>query len=95
MFLSFDSLFSLILIIVSSLIAVAYFTLLERKLLAGFQLRKGPNVASFKGGLTPIYDFLKLLQRELSPPYGCSIFAFILSPIIAFFFRTFYFFTLP
>lgn len=71
--------------IISVLISVAFFTLLERKKLASFQRRKGPNV---EGGLTgflqPIADGIKLVFKEVVLPNNSFSFIFILSPLVAF-----------
>nr|YP_010266103.1 NADH dehydrogenase subunit 1 [Scurria scurra]UHY95077.1 NADH dehydrogenase subunit 1 [Scurria scurra] len=46
------------------LIAVAYFTLFERKVLAAAQLRKGPNKLSIVGLTQPLADAIKLFSKE-------------------------------
>ena len=52
-----------ILIFVFVLIAVAYFTLAERKIIATVQRRKGPNIVGFAGLLQPLADGLKLFIK--------------------------------
>lgn len=59
---------SLGLVIVGALVAVAWATLLERKILAGFQLRKGPNKMSAKGLAQPLGDAVKLLLKAAPSP---------------------------
>ena len=71
-------------IVVPLLIAVAYVTLAERKIMASMQLRKGPNVVGPFGLLQPIADGLKLLSKETIIPDDSNKFLFILSPIITF-----------
>lgn len=45
------------------LVAVAFFTLLERKVLAYIMLRKGPNKPALCGFFVPFADALKLLTK--------------------------------
>ena len=71
-------------IVLPVLIAVAYFTLAERKIMASIQRRKGPNVIGFLGLLQPLADGLKLLMKETIVPSNSNFFLFLLSPILAF-----------
>jgi NADH-quinone oxidoreductase subunit H len=71
-------------LIIFVLLAVAYFTLYERKLLASMQRRRGPNVVGIFGLLQPIADGLKLLAKESVIPYSSNFFIFLLSPLITF-----------
>jgi NADH-quinone oxidoreductase subunit H len=57
-----------ILIVLSALINVAFFTLLERKILGLRQARKGPNKVRTGGLLQPIADAVKLFTKELTKP---------------------------
>lgn len=66
------------------LIAVAYYTLLERKLMGSIQRRKGPNVLGFWGTLQPLADGLKLFLKENIIPYKANKFIFLLAPIWTF-----------
>ena len=54
------------------LISVAYFTLLERKVLGYLILRRGPNKPSFLGLLVPFGDALKLLTKPFITPRSSS-----------------------
>ena len=56
------------------LIAVAYFTLLERKLMGSIQRRTGPKITGFYGILQPIADGIKLLTKEIIIPQKVSFF---------------------
>ncbi len=65
------------------LTAFAYVTLLERRLLARFQLRVGPNRVGPFGLLQPLADGVKLLFKESFIPAGADQFVYIVAPIIS------------
>jgi NADH-quinone oxidoreductase subunit H len=71
-------------IIVPLLLAIAYFTYAERKVLAYSQLRKGPNVVGPFGLLQPIADGLKLLMKETVIPSGANRVVFVAAPLVTF-----------
>jgi NADH-quinone oxidoreductase subunit H len=66
------------------LLAVAYLTLAERKVLAAMQLRRGPNVVGPFGLLQPFADAIKMLMKETIIPSGANRFLFVLAPILLF-----------
>ena len=68
--------------IICILIAVAYFTIAERKIMAAIQRRKGPNVVGFWGLLQPLADGAKLLVKELLVPTRANKTIFLLAPLM-------------
>lgn len=71
--------------LVCILIAVAYFTIAERKVTAAIQRRLGPNIEGGPFGLIqPIADGLKLFIKEFIIPSHANIFLFMLSPLLIF-----------
>jgi NADH-quinone oxidoreductase subunit H len=75
----------IIAIILPLIIAVAYLTYAERKVMAAMQLRQGPMVVGPFGLLQPIADGVKLLSKETIVPSGANRMLFILAPMITFF----------
>jgi NADH-quinone oxidoreductase subunit H len=71
-------------VVVPLLLAVAYLTYFERKVLAFAQLRKGPNVVGPFGLLQPFADGLKLLLKETLIPSGANRLVFIVAPVVTF-----------
>nr|UNH90703.1 NADH dehydrogenase subunit 1 [Hippotragus niger roosevelti]UNH90716.1 NADH dehydrogenase subunit 1 [Hippotragus niger roosevelti]UNH90729.1 NADH dehydrogenase subunit 1 [Hippotragus niger roosevelti]UNH90742.1 NADH dehydrogenase subunit 1 [Hippotragus niger roosevelti] len=72
-----------LMLIIPILLAVAFLTLVERKILGYMQFRKGPNVVGPYGLLQPFADAIKLFTKEPLRPATSSISMFILAPILA------------
>ena len=71
-------------LVVPLLLAVAYFTLYERHILAALQRRQGPNIVGFYGLFQPLADGLKLFLKESILPKSANTFLFIISPVFTF-----------
>ena len=65
------------------MLAVAYLTYAERKVIGYIQVRLGPNRVGPKGWLQPIADGVKLLMKEVIVPTDANRFLFLLAPILA------------
>ena len=70
-------------VFVVTLLAVALFTLLERRIAAWIQDRHGPNRVGPGGILQPIADGIKNILKEETYPAAASKFFFVAAPMIA------------
>ena len=66
------------------LIAVAYLTLAERRVIGFMQLRRGPNVVGPFGMFQPFADALKLMAKETILPAGANKVVFLFAPMLTF-----------
>jgi len=73
-----------VIIVLTVLIGVAYFTLVERKILSSIQRRKGPDIVGFLGIMQPLADGLKLFTKETIIPSNADTILFLVAPIITF-----------
>ena len=71
-------------VIAPLLIAVAYLTLAERRVIGFMQLRKGPNVVGPFGMFQPFADALKLMAKETILPAGANKVVFLFAPMLTF-----------
>ncbi len=71
-----------VVILTGVLLSFAYLTLFERRLLARFQLRVGPNRVGPFGLLQPIADAIKLIFKEDFTPAGADRFVYLVAPMI-------------
>ncbi len=75
-------LLKILLLIVPLLIAVAFVTVAERKVMGAMQRRKGPNVVGFYGMLQAFADGLKLFIKEIVLPSNANLGIFFIAPIL-------------
>jgi len=71
-------------VIVPLLVAIAYLTLAERKVLGSIQRRRGPNAVGIYGLFTPLADGRKLLLKETIIPMAANSSLFRMAPILTF-----------
>ncbi len=76
-------LFKITLIVTPLMLAVAYTTYAERKVIGYIQVRIGPNRVGPRGWLQPIADAVKLLTKEVILPTNANRFLFLSAPILA------------
>lgn len=74
----------ILLVTVGILISLAFLLLADRKIWAGVQMRKGPNVVGPFGLLQSFADFFKFVLKEIIIPAGADKVVFILAPLITF-----------
>ena len=79
----------IVVILAPLLLAVAYLTYVERKVIGAMQLRRCPNVVGPWGLLQPIADGLKLMFKETVVPAGANPVVFIAAPMAMFLERWF------
>ncbi len=72
----------IMMIVVPLIIAVAFYTYFERKVIGSMQIRVGPSRVGPLGLLQPFADVLKLLLKEIILPANANRFLFVLAPVI-------------
>ncbi len=76
-------LLKIVALLVPLMVAVAYLTLAERKIIGFIQVRRGPLHVGPRGWLQPIADAVKLIFKEIVVPSGANRFLFLLAPLLA------------
>ncbi len=71
-----------VILIAGLMVGVAYFTYVERKVLAAMQRRVGPNVVGYKGLLQPFADGIKMAFKEVVIPKHANKILFLIAPVI-------------
>jgi NADH-quinone oxidoreductase subunit H len=74
----------ILIVLIPLLIAVAYLTYAERKVIAAMQLRQGPMVVGPMGLWQPIADGIKMFVKETIIPTGANKVVFIMAPMVTF-----------
>ena len=80
----FISILKILILIVPLLIAVAFFTVAERKIMGIIQRRRGPNVIGYAGLLQALADGLKLFVKETILPSNSNLIIFLCAPVLCF-----------
>ena len=81
-FSTFISISEVLLVLVPTLLAIAYVTVAERKTMASMQRRLGPNIVGYYGLLQAFADALKLLLKEYVAPTQSNMILFFIGPVI-------------
>jgi len=76
-------LIKILVIVLPLLLAVAYLTYFERKVIGYMQVRIGPNRVGFRGLLQPIADIIKLLTKEIILPTRSNRYLFVVAPLFS------------
>lgn len=76
------SVLKIVAILIPLILAVAYYTFAERKIIGYMQIRIGPNRVGPRGWLQPIADVVKLLFKEALIPTNANRFLFLLAPVL-------------
>ncbi|MDR9499430.1 MAG: NADH-quinone oxidoreductase subunit NuoH [Hydrogenovibrio sp.] len=71
-----------VVVILPVMLAVAWLTFAERKVIGYMQLRMGPNRVGPKGWLQPIADALKLMFKEIVRPTESNFYLFVVAPVL-------------
>jgi NADH-quinone oxidoreductase subunit H len=77
------TLLKIVVILVPLLLAVAYLTYAERKIIGYMQVRIGPNRVGPRGWFQPLADFVKLAFKEIIIPTNANRFLFVIAPMLA------------
>ncbi|MDR9436803.1 MAG: NADH-quinone oxidoreductase subunit NuoH [Thiohalophilus sp.] len=73
----------IVMIVAPLMLAVAYLTFAERKIIGAMQVRMGPTRVGPRGWLQPIADALKLIFKEIVIPTGANKVLFVIAPILS------------
>jgi len=89
------SILEVLVMVVPTLLTVAYLTVAERKTMSSMQRRLGPNIVGYFGLLQAFADALKLLIKEYVAPTQANLVLFFLGPVITLIFSLLGFLVIP
>jgi len=78
-----DCIISSLIYLIPLVLAVAFYTLAERKIMASIQRRQGPKIIGFWGLLQPLVDGSKLVIKEIIAPSRSNSLIFLISPMLS------------
>nr|ALC75994.1 NADH dehydrogenase subunit 1 [Bemisia afer] len=73
---------NLLFLLIMVMLSIAFFTLMERKVIGYSQSRKGPNKILITGIVQPMADAIKLLSKEVNLNFNSNVYIYMVAPLI-------------